>query len=519
MTRPSSSIEYIEFDSKPLVDVLHLTPPPLLPAEPFTQLSYIEEHVRKLGCQTVLLEPHYIDRHYMEDHSILYSKNFLSLPNYCKRLHFFSLNATEIRAKLKAILEVAKTKGRKAYMEACINFSDSAYLGFCVIKPLEGSPVGRTTLRCYDKDAGNQLVRRFASIGTSWIHVAGAKLKVDGLPFQQQDIGVSACATTALWSSLQQSGAFEETRPATPAQITLLASQYALPFGKAMPNEGLSVDQMCQATQALGVPPSLIRVEENFEDARAHLHSATLSRFAPVLIIQLEENPDENHAVTVAGVKTDTSFDPLLSKRPDVDMSMELRAVYFHDDRIGPYVRATIGKSSNSLLFTIPFESGRKEEKWILTHILIPMHPKIRISFAGLREVAKRVVAEVAKGLRELLKAEGQLGSFATFPRIRFETRIERATDYVENLICEPSRMDQKEIERLVYDTALSRYVGTVMLQSESIGRIDLLVDTTSTINNINFLAVVVKEPAKYSDRIAELLNNSCRCVVKLVAP
>jgi hypothetical protein len=79
--------------------------------------------------------------------------------------------------------------------------------------------------------------------------------------------------------------------------------------------------------------------------------------------------------------------------------------------------------------------------------------------------------------------------------------------------------MDQQEVERLVYETALSRYVGTVMLQSESIGKIDLLVDTTSTINNINFLAVIVKEPGKYSDRIAELLNNSCRCVVKPVVP
>jgi hypothetical protein len=106
MTRPLSSIEYIEFNSKPLIDILHLTPPPLLPAEPFRQLLYIEEHVRKLGCQTVLLEPHYIDRHYIEDHSILYSKNFLSLPNYCKRLHFFSLNSTQIQAKLKAILDL-----------------------------------------------------------------------------------------------------------------------------------------------------------------------------------------------------------------------------------------------------------------------------------------------------------------------------------------------------------------------------------------------------------------------------
>jgi hypothetical protein len=359
------------------------------------------------------------------------------------------------------------------------------------------------------------MVRRFASIGTSWIHVAGCKLKVDGLPFQQQDIGVSACATTALWSSLQQSGAFEENRPATPAQITSLASQYALPFGKAMPNEGLSVDQMCQATQALGVPPSLIRVKENFEDARAHLHSATLSRFAPVLIIQREDKPEVNHAVTVAGVKTDRSFDPLLSHRPDADKSLELRAVYFHDDRIGPYVRAIIGKSRNSLLFTIPFESGRPEEKWILTHILIPMHTKIRISFAGLRQVAKRVVAEVAKLLRELLTAEGQLGSFATFPRICFETRIERSTEYVENLICERSHMEQRELAHIVYDTALSRYIGIVMLQSDSIGTIDLLVDATSTINNINFLAVVVKESAKYSDTIAEHLNESCRCEVE----
>ena len=164
---------------------------------------------------------------------------------------------------------------------------------------------------------------------------------------------------------------------------------------------------------------------------------------------------------------------------------------------------------------SITFEAPRAPEKWLLTHILIPMHTKIRISFAGLREVAKRVVGEVAKELKNLLVSESQSISFESFPKISFSTKIERSTRYIEKLICEGSGMSDNDLQDLISNTALSRYVGTIFLESEAIGKLEVLVDTTSTINNINFLAVVVRNPGKYSSEIATVLRKSCRCDVR----
>ena len=80
------------------------------------------------------------------------------------------------------------------------------YLGFMVIKPLPGSPIGRTVLRTFERDAPRGGRREFTAIRRYTVSLAGLSLSVRGLAFQQQDQGVSACATTALWSALQRNG-------------------------------------------------------------------------------------------------------------------------------------------------------------------------------------------------------------------------------------------------------------------------------------------------------------------------
>src|SRR5207249_3635298 len=104
------------------------------------------------------------------------------------------------------------------------------YLGFSVIKPLSGSPVGRTVLACYGKEKGDGTIRLFPGTRDYRVHVLGIELLIRGLAFQQQDLGVSACATTALWCSLQKLRDREELGGAVPAQITQLASRFTLPF-------------------------------------------------------------------------------------------------------------------------------------------------------------------------------------------------------------------------------------------------------------------------------------------------
>lgn len=502
-----SGIKYLDFSPIVLTETLGLSRPPFLPSDPFRQLNFIHDHVDALGCKTIILEPHYIDRHYIEDHSIFYSRNFTPLRNYCQRLHFFNMTKSQVKKKITSIVKIGRAKGRSAYKRACAKFSEEAYLGFCVVKPLDGSPVGRTVLRYYEEKADGTLRRVFSSTRKYKAHVAGCELKVLGLAFQQQDVGVSACATTALWSSLQQSRQFEEIRPATPAQITMLASQNALPFGKPMPSEGLSVEQMCQATQLLGVPPTLIRVRENYEDAMGHLHSITLSGFAPVLIMELVGNSDINHAVTVTGIKVDAAFDANSIPGIDVDKASEMRAVYIHDDRFGPYVRADIDQENSSLYFDIDYKGKYKNERWLLTHILTPMHPKIRLSFAGLRRITKKIVLECGKELKSLSPAT----SLGSFTKIVYQIKIQRSVDYVEDLIYDNHGLAANKLEKIFSELPLSRYVGIIRLESESFGQFDVLIDTTSTVHNLHYLGVLFTgEHRPHTNNMRDWLAEKC---------
>jgi len=139
------------------------------------------------------------------------------------------------------------------------------------------------------------------------VHLAGVRLTVRGLAFNSKTPAFSACATTALWSAFQRVRVLEDIASATPAQITLLSARYTLPFGKAMPSEGLSIDQMCQAVQAIGVAPNLYRLERlqpatAYSTALGFLYSSIKSGAAPVLI--LRRNQDECHAVTAVGMET-----------------------------------------------------------------------------------------------------------------------------------------------------------------------------------------------------------------------
>ena len=517
MPLPSQTeLKFAEFASQPLEQLLGLQPPPFIPTQPFQQLQYIHDYVGKLGCHTVVLEPHYIDRHYIEDHSVLYSRNFTSPENYCRRLHFFSIPQAELREEITQILIEARNKDVAHYKKACADLSSRSYLGFCVIKPLDGTPVGRTVLKGIEETT-HPLRAAYPSTRFYITHLAGCEFRVKGLAFQQQDVGVSACATTALWSSLQQTREFEEIRPATPAQITSTASQYLLPDGKPIPSEGLSVEQMCQATQSLGVPPNLIRVFNGFENARAHLHAATLSGFAPVIIMQRKNRPQSRHAVTVTGVQIDPTYDPYIDPigRIDRDLAAQLRKIYIHDDRIGPNVVAEIfsdttksGNVEGESLF-LRFDSAvESNQEWLVTHLLIPMHAKVRLSFAGIRRIAHLIVRECGLMLKDYVGAMKP----EDFPKLVFETRIERSTRYVENLLFDQS-IGMESVSELASTLPLSRYVGVIKVQSPATGSFEVLVDTTSTIRNVNYLALVAKgDLGKYGEKMIKRLSADCRC-------
>jgi len=133
-----------------------------------------------------------------------------------------------------------------------------AYLGFAVIKPLERLPVGRTVIRHLIRlRARNEL---FLPCTKSYsVHLART-FDCSRAGVSTADTGVSA-APRLLCGQHSKGFAFSRTSPQQHRhKFTLLSARYTLPFGKAMPSEGLSIDQMCQAVQAIGVAPNLYRL-------------------------------------------------------------------------------------------------------------------------------------------------------------------------------------------------------------------------------------------------------------------
>lgn len=517
----SQNYQYLAFDADHLVEGLGVVEPPLsrTKTDPLKQLRYLGWYLADpvMGCRSVVIEDHYIDRDHMEDHAVFYSRTLYPYPNYCRRAHFFRAPVAEVQAAIGKLQDALHSTELHTFKGLCRQFSQEAYLGFAVIKPLRGSPVGRTVLRSFPerKDGRPDYRRAFECTREYTVHVDGIELYVTGLPFQQQDKAVAACATTALWSALHRAREFEDIAPFTPAQITALSAQRSLAFGRAMPSEGLSLDQMCQAVQAVGVSPVLRRIEE-FRSARGLLYSSILSGVAPVLIIS--QGRMLSHAVVAVGMGVRTwAGQPENDVR---DLADSLEVLYIHDDRIGPYLRASLYSTATSkeLKFDITFGRGARQgkETWTLTHVLFPMHAKVRITFGELRELAfDQIAAEVKAYIASVVLPRGDTG---TAEPLEVSSWILRSYRYLRGLLRAESAFDRRIAISLGRTVALPRYAGIVRLKADWMKAVDVVIDTTSTDKNVYAVAVVPSSlEHELTAEIARHLADQFGC--KLVEP
>src|SRR6266851_970531 len=160
--------------------------------------KYLHAYLVELGAVSVVVEDHYIDRHYLDDFARYYSRSFAAPPAYCKRLHFFTLDPAKLDALFTKSCEsvAARTEVENTLVPPT---GDQPYLGFVVRRPLADAAIGRTVLKTYPADGGR---RHFEVVRDYRVHLLGLTLKVQGLAYQQQDRGAAVCASTALWSAL-----------------------------------------------------------------------------------------------------------------------------------------------------------------------------------------------------------------------------------------------------------------------------------------------------------------------------
>lgn len=444
---------------------------------PTAQINYLGFYLKRLSCKTVLIEGHYIDRDFIDDLALFYSRSLRGYPNHCQRLHFFSEEFDDDRWK-KLISDA--NRGKRGEVR---HFLQTAYLGFSVVRPLPGSLIGRTVLPTFPPNAVEGHRRDFGATREYRVHLAGVELVVSGLAFQQQDQGVSACATTALWSAIHKVAQMEGLPFATPAAITQAASRYFLAGGRALPSEGLTIDQICEATRSAGLAPIVVRGLA-LEQARAQLHGYLTSGLPAVLALQpLPLTRSEGHAVCAVGLKLG---DVAPQTNPDYhfrDVATSVMAVYVHDDRLGPYAVADLrshtlpgGDIVPALVIRWPGEKVEVETS-VLRAIIVPAPSKLRLTVARMRSLGVIIAEAVGERLPELLR------------KVDVSCRYRVSTEYQR--IAFDFGLSDAGILELSSRTVLSRYLGIVQLEGPGGPLFDVLLDATETQANPSVLCCV----------------------------
>ena len=350
---------------------------------------------------------------------------------------------------------------------------DDAYLGFITIRPLPSAPIGRTILRPYLDRA----TRSFIPSGDGHtVHLLGLVLHARGLPFQQQEQAVGACATTALWSAMSRVVRADGGRAPTPYAVTQAATRHFLE-DRALPAvSGLALAQLTAAVRELGYSPYVLRPTEEYATFVLSLKCYLRSGIPAVLVLV---NDHEYHAVTASGYRQGDDEEvagPIqltFSDVPGALRSSGISRLYVHDDRFGPYVRMRLDPPSSEDHDTVlrrvgprpidPAESAGGK----VCYAIFPLYPKLRLTAREL----------IGLGL-EMLPVVRSILNEAERTSLNAEVFFVHGGRYQAELLGlgldEPSR-----IEQFVSGVALSRYVGIIRFQLDDAALVDVICDTT----------------------------------------
>lgn len=283
------------------------------------QITYIFNYLKEIGASSVVLESQYVDRDFLEDFSNYYVKCFNGYGSKCARLHFFS---TQIDHSL---LEKAVFEGD----ESLIKKIQDNYLGFIVIKPLPKTFIGRACLKIYPRfdDEYRHVLKRDYKVS-----LFGIDLSVESIAFQEQDKVLSACATTSIWSCYHAIHWKSLIDIPSCSEITVSAVNHIQNSVNRFPNDGLTNKQILRALDVGGLRHHEINTRGMKWDVFFSVVNSYLRSGLPMILgVKIFEKDSDGvlsspggHAVTVLGCKDGSD-----------------RAIYLHDDRIGPFARAT----------------------------------------------------------------------------------------------------------------------------------------------------------------------------------
>ena len=323
---------------------------PLSEVRASSQGQYLRWYLADLDAKSVLIEPAYFDRDYLSEFAAFYCTSSAGYPNVCRRLHYFG------EVVDRAVLEQAAAGDATARVRL-----QQSYLGFIVLRPIPKTPIGRTVLRWYPDDSP-QLPRVVEPSREYTSNIAGLALRVRGLAWQQQDVGVGACATVALWSMLHSSAFDDRHVVPTTAEVTRTAHGPGMSAFRAFPSKGLHFGQLIATVRDSGFAPLVVPGQqgasgEHFTRERITASLAAFIRSGyPVLLagMLLERDANGNyqeagrHAVCAVGFRQASSAAPVPGTVEFEDAGTDF--VYLHDDNLGPAARFKIEADTNGVV-------------------------------------------------------------------------------------------------------------------------------------------------------------------------
>lgn len=433
--------------------------------------TYFEEYFCELQAKTIVVEPDYIDKDYLEDYAAYYDRCFRDYRRRTTRLHFFDVGFDKVD------FEGCLTGQISGIDELAL---DVGYLGFVVVKPLPRSIVGRTCLRTYPTDGR----RYFPSLRTYDVHLYGLRLEVQSLAYQEQDTVVAACATSALWACFQGTGKLFQHPIPPPVKITDWASEHmpenlVLASARAFPNDGLTASQMAAAVRRLDLEPMVLSTKDR-QNLNGVAYAFLKGKIPCVLVFKLQEWADGrfktkgHHAVAITGFSLSNAA-PL----PERSTGFQLRAeridkLYAHDDQVGPFARM-IWVSATPHGPAHPSDTKLLKTSWpgemyadIQKHfVMIPLYHKIRIPYDEIRDAIMSLDTLIEK-----FRANQ-----SHIPRAEWDIYLTNASDYKTSARSEYPALGVP-LEETLYKS-LPRFMWRVTVRANNGVEMDLLFDAT----------------------------------------
>lgn len=473
-------------------------------------VEYLAAYLAYLDASSMLVEEHYIDRHYLEEFSQYYARSFNAPQPWCTRVHFFKqFDATQLDAAFDGAYASVEARA------AAENALRPHYLGYVVRRPLPHASVGRTVLKTYPVEGR----RHYDVVRPYEVNVCGLDLRVDGLAYQQQDGGAAVCASTSLWSALQQVAHLAGHRTPTPHAITEAARS---PFPAST---GLDMRQMATALSNLGYGADVLTPSTNRAAFRALLVTCIASRLPVILLIAKKEPTGAGtdageitpgHAVCITGYsdpQTIIEVPPQRLAEPPVrpirsrDASLEI--IYVHDDNLGSHAHYELFDSD---------ERNEQGQRKLMLRRGRSNHPAVDWwtvdqweVYAALVPKPSNLRAAIDDVFHDALYVRPLVEALLPGLELHYSARIESGVEYKRSLF--GRNLNRNLLRGFVEALTLPRYVGVVSVHDSVSHLLDVLLDVSEirrTKDPTSMLGIVAPGVA-FQSRAWVGITNFCR--------